>query len=200
MEADTPRNSPSRDHGVRRITEAAVLSAIAHPFRNRILDALKVDGPSTASSLSKRTGQAVGSVSHHLKVLADVGLVEEVPELARDRRERWWRLVSAGFRWSRSDLAGDPVAAEAGAAAESISLTRQVERKRAWMDNSEAAGQWGDTAFATQQWLHLTPGELDELSAEIIEVLTRWSARAAPDDDAEREPVFVFAHGFPSQP
>lgn len=200
MDNDAPGTSPSRDNTVRRITEAAVLSAIAHPFRNRILDALKVDGPSTASSLSKRTGQAVGSVSHHLKVLAEAGLVEEVPELARDRRERWWRLVSAGFRWSRSDLAGDPVAAEAGAAAESMSLSRQVERKRAWMDNSEAAGRWGDAAFATQQWLHLTPDELDQVSTELIEVLSRWSSRATRDDGTEREPVFVFAHGFPSQP
>ena len=103
-----------------------MLSALAHPFRARLLDALKVDGPSTASALSRRTGQAVGSVSHHLKVLSDVGLVEEVPELARDRRERWWRLVSQGLRWSWSDLVDDPVALEAGAAAESMEFRRQV--------------------------------------------------------------------------
>lgn len=199
MPSNAPHDKPARREDVRRITEAAVLSAIAHPFRSRMLDALKVDGPSTASSLSKRTGQAVGSVSHHLKVLAEVGLVEEVPELARDRRERWWRLVSSGFRWSTSDLAGDPVAAEAGAAAESIALSRQVERKRAWMENSEAAGDWGDAAFATQNWLHLTPDELNQLSTEIIDVIVRWSNRPG-DDVTEREPVFIFAHGFPSQP
>jgi len=176
-----------------------VLSAIANPFRSRMLDALKVDGPSTASGLAKRTGQAIGSVSHHLKVLAEVGMVVEVPELARDRRERWWRLVSSGYRWSRSDLVDDPVAAEAGAAAESMSLSRQVERKRAWMENREAAGEWGDAAFATQDWLHLTPDELDQLGTEIIEVVLRWSNRPL-DDGVEREPVFVFAHAFPSQP
>lgn len=176
-----------------------MLSAIANPFRSRMLDALKVAGPSTASSLSKRTGQAVGSVSHHLKVLAEVGMVEEVPELARDRRERWWRLVSSGYRWSSSDLADDPVAAEAGAAAESMTLSRQVERKRAWMENREAAGEWGDAAFATQDWLHLTPEELHEFSTEIIEVILRWSNRPL-EAGIEREPVFVFAHGFPSQP
>jgi DNA-binding transcriptional ArsR family regulator len=199
MSNPSPADQPAHRDDVRRISEAAVLSAIANPFRSRMLDALKVDGPSTASSLSKRTGQAVGSVSHHLKVLAEVGLVEEVPELARDRRERWWQLVSSGFRWSRSDLVGDPVAAEAGDAAESMSLSRQVERKRAWMDNREAAGTWGDAAFATQDWLHLTPAELHELSTEIIDVILRWSTRPR-DDGIEREPVFIFAHGFPSQP
>ena len=78
---------------VRTLRDAAPLAALAHPFRSRIMDALKVDGPSTASMLAARTGQAVGNASHHLKVLAAAGLVEEAPELARDRRERWWRLV-----------------------------------------------------------------------------------------------------------
>src|SRR6476620_10809103 len=96
-------------HGrdVRVLTEAKALSALAHPLRARIIDALKVDGPSTASQLASRTGQAVGSASHHLKVLAESGLVVEAPELARDRRERWWRLVDPGTRWSRADFADD---------------------------------------------------------------------------------------------
>lgn len=185
---------------IRTITEAAVLSALAHPFRSRLLDALKVDGPSTASSLSRRTGQAVGSVSHHLKVLSDVGLVEEAPELARDRRERWWRLVSQGLRWSRSDLVDDPVALEAGAAAESMGFRRQSERTRDWLDNREAAAEWGDAAFATQNWLTLTPAELHELGGEIVALLTTWAERPVTDDGHEREPVLVFARGFPSQP
>ena len=70
---------------VRTLRDAAPLAALAHPFRSRIMDALKVDGPSTASMLASRTGQAVGNASHHLKVLAEAGLVEEAPELARDR-------------------------------------------------------------------------------------------------------------------
>jgi len=191
------RSTPSPD--IRVITEAAVLSALAHPFRSRLLDALKVDGPSTASSLSRRTGQAVGSVSHHLKVLADVGLVEEAPELARDRRERWWRLVSQGLRWSQSDIADDPVAVEASAAAESMNFRSQVERTRAWFDNREAAVEWADAAFATQHWLKLTPDELHELGEEIVALLMTWTDRPT-DDNQDREPVLVYARGFPSQP
>lgn len=185
--------------GIRRVTEAAVLSAMAHPFRARLLDALKVDGPSTVSSLSRRTGQAVGSVSHHLKVLAEVDIVEEVPELARDRRERWWRLVDSGWRWTSSDFADDPAAATAALAAESAQLTRQVARTRDWLDNREAAGEWGDASFATQNWLHLSPAELSQMSIEIVELIQRWSDRPT-DDDVEREPIFVVARGFPSQP
>src|SRR4029453_1967056 len=98
---------PDRKFPVQTLTDAKALAAMANPFRSRILDALAVDGPSTASALAQRTGQAVGSASHHLKVLAEAGLVVEAPELARDRRERWWRLVAPSTRWSRAEFATD---------------------------------------------------------------------------------------------
>ena len=73
------------------VTEPDVLRAVAHPLRRRLLDVLRVDGPQTASLLAEHTGEAVGNVSHHVRVLQRAGLVEAAPELARDRRERWWR-------------------------------------------------------------------------------------------------------------
>ena len=188
------------DAQVRTITEAKALAAMAHPFRSRILDALKVDGPSTASMLATRTGQAVGSASHHLKVLAQARLVEEAPELARDRRERWWRLSSPGTRWSRAEFADDPQAVSAALAAENLALVRQFERAREWLDNQEAAGDWLDAAFAMQHWLRLSQDELRELNRELLDVLQRWSQRPTPDDGAEREPVLMYARAFPAQP
>ena len=191
--------SPERD-GVRRITEARALSAMANPFRARMMDALKVDGPSTASGLAQRTGQAVGSASHHLKVLAEAGLVEEAPELARDRRERWWRLVTPGTRWSRAEFVDDTAAVTAAYAAEALALQRQFERTREWNANAASVPEWDDAAFATQNWMRLTPEELGELAAEVVDVLVRWAQREVPHDGQEREPVFVFARGFPAQP
>jgi DNA-binding transcriptional ArsR family regulator len=184
---------------VRTLRDAAPLAALAHPFRSRIMDALKVDGPSTASMLAARTGQAVGNASHHLKVLAAAGLVEEAPELARDRRERWWRLVSAGTRWSRRDLA-DQAAVTAAEEAEALVVRRQHERVRDWMANAETDPEWDDAAFATQHWMRLSPDELKELTDEVIAVFSRWSNREVPDDGIHREPVFAFARAFPSQP
>jgi DNA-binding transcriptional ArsR family regulator len=186
--------------GVRTLSDARALSALANPFRSRLLDALHLDGPSTASALARRTGQAVGSVSHHMKVLSEAGLVEEAPELARDRRERWWRLVSTGFRWSRAEFADDPAAVAAALSAESLALRQQFERARDWLDNYEAAGEWTDAAFATQYWLPLTPDELRELGEEVLQLLHRWKLRPVPDDGAEREPILLFARAFPSQP
>ena len=131
-----------RDHPVQTLTDARALTALANPSRARMIDALAVDGPSTASALAARTGQAVGSASHHLKVLDQAGLVEQAPELARDRRERWWRLVSPSTRWSRSEFADDAAAVSAALAAETVAMQRQFERARDWMANSEAAGDW----------------------------------------------------------
>jgi DNA-binding transcriptional ArsR family regulator len=185
---------------VRTITEAKALSAMANPFRSRMMDALKVDGPSTASALAQRTGQAVGSASHHLKVLAEAGLVTEAPELARDRRERWWRLADRGTRWSHADFADDHPALAAAREAEALTLQRQVARTHEWMANAESDPEWDDAAFATQHWLRLSPDEARQVADEIVGVLMRWADRDVPDDGAAREPVFVFARGFPAQP
>ena len=186
--------------GIRTVTDAKALAAMANPFRSRMMDALKVDGPSTATHLAQRTGQAVGSASHHLKVLAEAALVEEAPELARDRRERWWRLVDSGTRWSRADFADDTAAVTAARAAESLALQRQFERVQEWNAQADTMPAWDAASFATQNWLRLTPAELEQVAEEVIDVLHRWGRRELPDDGAEREPVLVFARGFPAQP
>jgi DNA-binding transcriptional ArsR family regulator len=188
------------DRGVRTLTEAKALSALANPFRARMIDALKVDGPSTASALAARTGQAVGSASHHLKVLSEAGLVVEAPELAKDRRERWWRLANRGTQWSAADLLDDPAALSAAREAEALGLRRQVERAREWMANAETTPEWLAVSFATQHWLKVTPDELNELAEQVNELFSNWSMRDIPDDGQEREPVLVFARGFPTQP
>ncbi len=196
-----PTDSSSASH--RRVTEAAVLAALANPARSRILDILWVEGPATASVLADRTATAVGSVSHHLGVLSGAGLVAEAPELARDRRERWWRPATAGFSWSSGDFAGDPVAASAEAAAANLSLQRQFERARDWLATpveGEAARRWSDAAYATQTWLTLTPDELAQVAEEVQGVLARWHERTVAEDGAERRTVLAFSRGFPCRP
>jgi DNA-binding transcriptional ArsR family regulator len=191
---------PADRPGIRTVTDAKALSAMANPFRSRMMDALKVDGPSTASALATRTGQAVGSASHHLKVLHEAGLVEEAPELAKDRRERWWRLVDAGTRWTRADFADDTAAVTAAYAAEALALQRQFERTQEWNANASSVPEWDAAAFATQNWLRLSPDELTDVANEIVDVLMRWAKRPVPDDGVDRESVLVFARGFPAQP
>jgi DNA-binding transcriptional ArsR family regulator len=181
----------------RQVTDSRVLAAMSHPLRRRLLDALSLDGPATASALGAATDQAVGNVSHHLKVLASAGLIEEAPELARDRRERWWRRTEQGLSWSSEDFTDDP----ASEAALSLNLERQFDLVRRWYaapDDERAA--WSEGPFSAARWLRLTPAELTRLSEELIAVFDRWEQRETPDDGARRDTVFVFANGAPGRP
>ncbi|WBB75437.1 metalloregulator ArsR/SmtB family transcription factor [Micromonospora sp. WMMD1128] len=186
---------------VRQVTDSRVLAALAHPLRRRLMDVFKVYGPSTVGQLAERTDQAPANVSHHLRVLAAADLLVEAPELARDRRESWWKLRNRGVRWSESDFDDDPSTRVVADAAGSLNLERHAALVRAWHtapDDARAA--WGDGPFSTDHWLHLTPEELAELSREVIALFMRWADRPVPDDGQRREPVFVFTHGVPARP
>lgn len=186
---------------VRQITDTRVLAAMAHPLRWRLMDVLKVDGPATASALATRTGQHVGNISHHLRALAAAHLVEEVPELARDRRERWWRLTSPSLRWTTRDFVGDPATEAVALAVESLGLDQQLARLRAWATAGDAVhAQWVHGPFSTERWVRVTDQELAELSEEIVAVLRRWSDRELPDDGQQRHDAYVFARGVPASP
>lgn len=184
------------------IDDYRVLVAVGHPLRRRLLDVLRVERAATTSALADRLGVAVGSVSHHAKVLAEHGLVVAAPELARDRRERWWRLGDARLSWSTQQFADTPAGAAASAAAEDLSVRLQLERLQAWRAErvSTASPQWQDAATSTDTWLHLTAEELTALSEELTAVLLRWAERGRSDDLPGRRPVFAFAHAFPAQP
>lgn len=182
------------------MVEGNVLAALAHPLRRRLLDLLTVHGPCTVSLLAEHSGQRVGNISHHIRVLADSGLVEEVPELARDRRERWWRPVPNSLRWSAQD-AGDAAEAVIATAAEDLNLDHQISLARTWYAaRHDAEPAWSRAAFSADTWLRLTPEELAQVGAELTEVLVRWARRQAPEDGQNREAVFLFSRGFPGHP
>src|SRR3954451_11427371 len=140
------------------------VAASGHPVRRRLLEVLGVDGPATASQLAERTGELVGNVSHHLKMLARAGLGEEAPELAKDRRERWWRHVPLSLSWSLADVRGDPVGEAVAVAAEHENVEHHFRRVRGWMAARDGSDDYDETwtraAFSTETWVWATPEEL----------------------------------------
>jgi DNA-binding transcriptional ArsR family regulator len=188
------------EQNVTQVRDSRVLAATSHPLRRRLMDVLRVHGPATATMLAGQTEQAVANVSHHLKVLAEAKLIVEVPERARNKRERWWTLVSRSLRWTDSDFADDPVAQAVANAATSINLDRHVSLVRAWNaapDDRQAI--WADAAFSTDKWFSMTPEELAEFERDVQKLVDRWASRELTDD-ARREPVFFFAHCVPAKP
>lgn len=181
-----------------QIRDSSVLRAVAHPLRRQLLDLLRVDGPATPTVLARGSSQAVANVSHHLRVLAECGLVAEAPELARNRKERWWRIVDRRVQWTASDFTDDPASLAAADAAQSLGFQRQVELTRTWLGTPAAREQpWVDAAFSSDSWLRLTPAELDELGRRLIDLVGEYEDR--PDDE-DRETVFVLSRGFPARP
>ncbi|GLW32792.1 ArsR/SmtB family transcription factor [Actinoplanes regularis] len=175
------------------IKDEAALKAIAHPLRRRLLDSLRIDGPSTPSVLARATAQAVANVSHHLRVLAEAGLIEQAPELARNRKEHWWRMTDPRISWNPADFSP-----EAADAAEAIGLQRQLDLIHTWLGSPAARTEpWGTSAFTTDSWLRLSPAELAELGDEMNALIRRYRDRPERED---REPVFVLGRGFPARP
>jgi DNA-binding transcriptional ArsR family regulator len=183
----------------RRSADVSVIAAIQHPLRRRLLDLLQVDGPATASRLAAATGELVGNMSHHLKVLASAGVIEEAPELAKNRRERWWRVADRSEYWSIADAKGDPAGELVTASAEDANLARHVGKVRQWFDMRYRYDEpWVRAAYATERWLTLTPERLDELSERIEDVVREYAENPSVGDDADR--VFFFAHAVPAEP
>jgi DNA-binding transcriptional ArsR family regulator len=179
----------------RKLEDAQLLRAMAHPLRLRLFGTLRMDGPGTASELGRRLGESSALTSYHLRILAKYGFVEDDPERNRGR-ERWWRVVDEGLEWSLDT--DDPGLLEADRA-----LGRQVAAEygrwlQRWHDEMpDWERPWRAAANATDQWFELTPAELRELGEEVIAVLERYANRRAPGEGTER--AVVLFHAFPQR-
>ncbi|MBE8524194.1 helix-turn-helix transcriptional regulator [Amycolatopsis sp. H6(2020)] len=182
---------------IREIRDSKVLAAMSHPLRRRLMELLYLDGPATASMLAAKSDQAVGNISHHMKVLAAAKLVEEAPELARDQRERWWKRAVKTIRWTSSDFPDDPVAE----AAEVLTLDHQSAIAREWITNRETyPEEWRRAPFSMDTWIRLSTDELDELNERIFLLINEFENRTAPGDGVERRPVFFAARASLGKP
>jgi ArsR family transcriptional regulator len=70
---------------------ASAFAALSDPVRLRLLSLIAAEGEMCACDLVEPVGKSQPTVSHHLKVLLEAGLVE------RDRRGTWmwYRVVPA---------------------------------------------------------------------------------------------------------
>jgi DNA-binding transcriptional ArsR family regulator len=188
----------------RQITDPQVLRAIAQPVRLRLYEVLVSEGPSTASRLSKYVPAASGSLSYHLRQLAEHGFIEPAPECGHDSRERWWKAVPGGMRWSPAELGDSPGAREAATAAQRVLVSRHVERLQHWINDGpqEWDDEWQRAASSTDAILRLSAPELTQLGTELDAVLKKWGDLSrgrsdAPDDSSGSAQVFVMLHAFP---
>ena len=85
-----------RHHRPRR-QELFLPSAHGHREAQSAIQPDPARNPDHAGDAAQRLNIPSNKVSFHLRVLAEAGLIEEAPELARDRRDRVWRAVDTPF-------------------------------------------------------------------------------------------------------
>jgi DNA-binding transcriptional ArsR family regulator len=79
--------------------------AMSHPLRREMLRHLGQHGPATSTTIAQALGENTGTTSYHLRILADAGIIAEVPERSRGR-ERWWQTIPTDLREPDYDSLG----------------------------------------------------------------------------------------------
>jgi DNA-binding transcriptional ArsR family regulator len=180
---------------IRKLEDAQLLRAMAHPLRLRLIGALRKGGPATASALARRLGESSGATSYHLRILAKYGFVEDDHERNRGR-ERWWRAVDEGVEWSLdTDDAGMVEANRALGGQLIAEYGRWLERWYSQIPDWDRS--WRAAASSTDQWFELTPAELRGLADEVLAVLERYADRRVRAKGTER--AIVIFHAFPQR-
>jgi DNA-binding transcriptional ArsR family regulator len=198
---EMPEDSAPPSAPIPRQATVDTLAAMTHPVRRRLIDVLSAAGPATVGSLAETTGERIGSISHHLKVLAANGLIEEAPELARDRRESWWRMVKGSWRWSVANFDDDPAGEIIARAAEEQTLRSNFDKAKSWYDSrDDYDAAWVEAAFVSTSWLKATPDELTDLGNRMESLIHDFVASQAEAPDAERESIYFFTYGLPVKP
>jgi len=170
------------------------LKGLNHPIRLRLLELLQQEGPATASSLARRTGQSSGVTSYHLRVLAEQEFIVEDTDRG-NARDRFWvaNHRSMGFTLRMPD---DPGSSENIGETEQWLhiLTSEVFRRvQAGIDiftsspDEMAQAPWQLNDYP----LRLTVEEAKALTKQINELVVRYRR---PPGDADPGPGTVRAY------
>lgn len=174
-------------HPDERHASSAMLKAYAHPLRRRIAKAVAARGHARAADLASDLDVPANSVSFHLRVLADAGIIEEDPEHARDRRDRVWKGVDGAWTVGSPE---HPVEDELLGNALMTSLAEEhfamVRRVLAWSTEYVSGREVEQHGTFSQRNLRLTGAEFSEMERRINDVITEITDAHDPDDSDSR--------------
>lgn len=170
------------------------VKVLANPLRQRILRQLALDGPATSTTLAAQLGVTSGGTSYNLRVLAEHGFVEEVPERARGR-ERWWRATNRGLRFPPHSEQS-PAMRAAVAELNQLWFAEDLEAMARFVGVRDTLGPWGDALPYSRGTLRVTLPELREFFEEYLALLARYQR---PDEEvpADAKTVMTQFVAFP---
>jgi DNA-binding transcriptional ArsR family regulator len=174
--------------------DSRALRVLAHPLRARLLSELRLHGPANATALAERLHTNTGATSYHLRKLAEVNLVVETGE--GTGKQRFWAPAQDSHGWSDSEVADDPDAVAASGWLRQHYLSQLSELMARWEDERPHwPAAWRDAAHMSDGLITATPGELDELMAELESVVSRYKEQLGdePRPGARRVSVLLYS-------
>ncbi|MGE5409303.1 MAG: ArsR/SmtB family transcription factor [Syntrophothermus sp.] len=187
----TPRQSWLDRQAV--LDDPRAMRALAHPIRLEMLEYLGRVPDASATECSEHVAASPSACSYHLRTLAKWGLVEGAP--STDGRERRWRKVSQGLRWTHR---GRPDALPAMAALRKTFIDRDLAFLDAYIRaEPDLPLEWQDALYS-QATLVITAQELEEVGLRLFEILEPYfpQNRAENPPEGAREVNFA-AFGVP---
>jgi DNA-binding transcriptional ArsR family regulator len=154
--------------------DEALLKAISHPLRHRLLSLLD-DRVASPNELARELQLPLGRVSYHIRLLADLGAIELVrTEPRRGALEHFYRAVTRGW-FTDEDWERLPRAARRGIVGQSL--------KRIFSDVTAAVDAGGFDATTSQ--VSRTALELDERGLQEVQQLLASTTERAAQINAE---------------
>ena len=181
----------------KRVDDLATLRAIAHPLRMRLLGALRIDGPATASELGRRFDESSGATSYHLRQLERYGFVEEDADQP-SRRERRWRATTHFTSWNSADFLDDVGGQSALRVFERQRIDFAARNLQRWYaERRQWSRGWSAAEIDHDDVLRLRIEDLASLKHEMNLLLDRYRMIECDADDADAAQVLVLSFAFP---
>jgi DNA-binding transcriptional ArsR family regulator len=194
--ADTETSARARQPS-REITDPKAMRALAHPVRLAILDAIRTEGPLTATRAAELLNQTPGNMSWHLQTLAKYGFIVEA-EGAKGR-SRPWKIAPGTNKINATESI--PGSLDAVEQLVIMVLDRSFEQLQQWWRQHKDFGDaWFNATFIKDDTSFMTPSELAEISEQMDQLLHRYDERSDPAQrPADALPVHTvtFAHPMP---
>ncbi len=174
----------------KRIEDAELMRALAHPLRSALLDHVMAVGPRTASECAAAVGSTASNCSWHLRQLAQHGLVERVE--GEDGRERPWRACQVGL-----EFGDDPSLRGAQLAVVGTTLARERELTERFLDTAEQLEkEWQEASGLNTYSLRVTAEELDTLVKRIDALVRPYVGAIRADAPDGARPVHLGLRAF----
>jgi DNA-binding transcriptional ArsR family regulator len=169
--------------------DSAALKVLAHPLRSRLLSALRVGGPATATDLATRLATNSGATSYHLRRLEAVGLVADTGE--GEGKRRLWRAATDYHTWDPSDFAGDDDSETALNWLVRDYARHFSEQFERWLDvETTWPMPWRDAAGMSDGFVIATAEQVEAFKAELDELLARYRRLGQGNPNARRLAVY----------